>query len=261
MTAAKVHILGLLSLRALSEYDPYEFKRSTDLSRREIDRKIEDYLTKTDDYDCQRFYAQMKSIGADSETPLELEHLFRQLYAATYQDAQHEALQIVKQYQHRTQQNESREVAAYSEASQATTPAASESELARLSVMCMLRTLRDYRAEFERRVAQYMIDCVLVPIATDGRPILVEIKGRRRSNRAVINRLRHAMEAYGTECFGVMVTERDTMSDRTHVDEAQPMSKRRIFVLPFNMRKNAFVGHHFDELVAEIFSDSGDEKD
>lgn len=240
-----VYVWALIGLRALSEYDAYEFRRATDMSKRQIDKLIEDVLGKHPDHECKILFEKIKSIATSVETPMEYEYLLKQVYAASNLNAQHKALLSANEEHEAAEDAERSEQGRISEyrgvSGDSGKVLSNELELVRLSVMRILRELRDYRPEFSRYLGETEVDCVLVPDGFRGRQIIVQ--GKRRGDLSkTISPLKQIVKIHGA--LGVVVTDQ---SRPRH--EQNDESGEQVKILSFDLRRNAFRGNQLREFV------------
>jgi hypothetical protein len=85
MKPETIQLLGLISLRALAEYDPSELRRTTDLSRRELDERIDRLLgtpavqVESEVHEVRSRLSELRAIEAEAETQIEQNFLLRNL--------------------------------------------------------------------------------------------------------------------------------------------------------------------------------------
>ena len=99
MNTEEIHLLGLIGLRALAEFDIAEYRRSTDLSLGELEDKIERLLTRNEivNAESQELYNKLMEARKMSQTPIELTFFFQQIYASTSIRVQYLSLQLNRQ--------------------------------------------------------------------------------------------------------------------------------------------------------------------
>jgi hypothetical protein len=184
-----IHAFALLSLRALAEYDPVELRRNTDLSKRQIDERIENLIIQLDDDpevgELRREADQLSGVENESENAVTAAFLARQIASACLQRAQISATR----YQRTTERSVSAERDVRVQHEPVSVPKASSvhEEYLRLAVMRLLRDLPEYEALFEYRWKDRQIDCVLQPRGGDGPTVLVEFKLRIENDRQTKN--------------------------------------------------------------------------
>jgi hypothetical protein len=176
-------------LRALAEYDPIELRRNTDLSKRQIDERIEALITQLDDdpevSELRRAADQLSWVENESENGVTAAFLARQIASACLQRAQISATS----YQRTTERSVSaeRDVGVQHESVSVPKASSAHEEYLRLAVMRLLRDLPEYESLFEYRWKDRRIDCVLQPRGGGGPTVLVEFKLRIENDRETKN--------------------------------------------------------------------------
>ena len=248
MTAEEVRLLGFIGLRALAEYDPPEYRRVSDISKRQLDLRIRDILPEVNSEECTELYNSLNNIVDSLESPLELTYLLRQIYIASTNKAQYYSLQISRQEKASSyeQSIEGEARPAFSNAHQDVINEGDE--LIRLSTMLMLRELHDYSYDFHRHIGEVTIDCVLEPKLPDLPFIFVEAKptAHRRQVEEGISEIGRALENFRGNAIGAVVTEASL--------ERRGMAPvhENIYLLRFDVRRNQFVGGDFKRLTDRL---------
>lgn len=203
MNAEEIHLYGLIGLRALAEYDPPEYRRAVDLSKQQLERKIELSLRFIENQELEELYAKLRAIIDSTENQLEMTYLLQNIYASTSLTAHFHALQ-----QRHDQLADLEELASEFSESYELEPAlvmSSAEELTKLSVMALLRRLREYVPVFNLRIREIEVDCVLKPKLESLPVIVIETKSRFRHAEQIdmtLKRLKTVMSAYGRKHFG-----------------------------------------------------------
>lgn len=250
MKDQEIYILGLIGLRALAEFDPPEYRRSTDLSIGDLEYRIESFLEDhVDTFECRDLYKKLMSARKISKTPLELTFFLQQIYSASIGKAQYHSLQRTRQ-RATERRAESVDEHRVSDARAMEERGASENdELIRLSAMQMLRHLRDYSYTFRRRLGDIEIDCVLEPSSSALSLVLIKAHPVLRSHaqfEQLISLLKRAMSLIGLRVVGVIITEMYL------VEVDRGLLEDRMFLLRFNVQRNEFEGPGFGELLEAL---------
>jgi hypothetical protein len=230
-----IRLLGLISLRALAEYDPPEYRRSADMSKRQLDARIRSLLSEVDNPECVQLYESLNHIIDFSESPLELSFLLRQIYVASFGRAQYYSLQRSRI----EKSSEYREISRreYSQEIPHRRGISEGDELIRLSTMLLLRDLRDYSYSFQRRLGEAEVDSVLEPELRGMPHILVQAAASGREFEVKVESLRKAMAVIRGRVVGVIVTE------ATPAEQDSESLGENIYLLRFDVRKNQFAGN------------------
>jgi hypothetical protein len=179
--AETIYAFAMTGLRALAEYDPIEFTRSTDLSKRHLDDRIASLIQELRDEpefdELQRQTSQLNSVERDSESPVAAAFLLRQISQTCLQRAQ--ALAIG--YRRTTGPSDRARILPERVPAPQGQAFSGHEEYLRLGVMRLLRDLPEYTTLFNYRWRDYEIDCVLQPINDGAPPVLIEIKTRIQS--------------------------------------------------------------------------------
>ena len=228
-----IRLLGLISLRALAEYDTTEYRRSTDMSKSQIDTQIKSMIEEVNSPECTRLYKNLNNIVDVSEGPLELSFLLRQIYTESFGQAQYYSLQ--RSRAERSSDYIEAPRREYSQEIKQRIGISEGDELIRLSTMLLLRDLRDYTYSFHRRFGEAEIDSVLEPGLQGVPSILVQAISSKREFEAKLASLRSAMATVQGRAFGVVVME--TIPE----GKADELAKANIYPLCFDARKNQFL--------------------
>ncbi len=232
MSPEIIRLLGLISLRALAEYDPPEYWRATDMSKRQLSRRIESLLQEVENPECERLYAKLNEFRESSESPIELSLLLHQIYLESSGMAEYLSLQRSRQERANDYiedlQRDSRQEKVQRR------PVSEGDELIRLSTFLLLRDLEGYRFSFHRRYGEVEIDAVLEP-ESQGMPIILiqsAASGREFETKLVL--LKSAMAQVPGPVMGIVVTE------GTPAYDGQEGIEERVLLLRFDIRKNQF---------------------
>ena len=242
MNSREIQLSGLIALRALAEFDPVEFRRVTDLSRRDLDAKIR---TLHDDYgesESWHYYGLIQGLLETSKNEQANHFPMRQIYMACNTVAQYHAL-IERRIDNATDIRVNENVEAHTASGQHVT--IQSDDLLRLSVMRLLRTLRDYRPLFHYKVGRNYVDCVLEPSESQLPFIIIETKRLSEDwerNRGFLKALQQSMKVYGEDTVGIIVTG---VRKREH-DEEIPNG---MFILEYDLNNNQFSEHSFSKVL------------
>ncbi len=97
MSADKSHLLGLIGLLALAERDPMEYRRVTDLSKRELDQRISVLRKEVDDPECDALYQQVVEVTQSPESLQEADIILQQVYLTSVLKSQYESVRAAKE--------------------------------------------------------------------------------------------------------------------------------------------------------------------
>lgn len=211
MKAETVHAFALIGLRALAEYDPTEFNRSTDLSKRRLDDRIRDLIAQVEGeaefHELMRQMHELTSVEVDVENQVASTFLLRQISLACLQRAEGLALGYHREIGPSDREGPARD---WSNAEPAQGITFSEhNEYLRLGVMRLLRDLPQYNALFNYQWKHHEIDCVLRPLNHKAPTALVEFKLRLESARQVqetFGQLRRASAGWDKSTLLVILT-------------------------------------------------------
>jgi hypothetical protein len=244
MSPEHIHLLGLVALRALADYDPVEFRRSTDLSKREIDERIDRMLSTAEEfeedeetYEIRARVERLRSVEREAESQVELSFLLRQLSMSSLQRAHQLALRYSRSAGPRNR--DPRQDATSTISVLNSRPVIPEVEYLRLAVMRLLRELPEYRPIFEYAWRNKFIDCFLEPRVKGFPPILIEGKRQIRSieeAKRVIAQLKQAASGWGRDALAVVITT----SVSSSLAEAWPEWARQTYLLVFDPEANEF---------------------
>ena len=185
MTPETIHLFALLGVRALADYDPAEFRRTCDLSTRQVDEKIDRLLASAKDTQNHQLVAeaethleQLRAIERDADSQTELTFLLRQLSVACLQRAQQTALSYSRTVGPRAREPRmpNRDTSSLGRPHHE-----SPDEYLRLGIMRLLRDLPGYTPVFEYPVRGQEIDCLLEPADSSLPVIFIEGKTSLRS--------------------------------------------------------------------------------
>lgn len=240
-----VHLYALISLRALADYDPYEFRRSTDLTRREVDDRIQAALEGARYHGDERLLTDagqrlddLRALEATGESPAALSYLLRQVSNSALERAYQLALR-------QAQSGETRR-AAFTRSGgpkpsiQPKAPAGTELEFLRLAVMRLLRDLPNYEARFDYLSRNLEIDCLLQSRAEGEPPVLIEAKAHLKTGTAVqaaLATLKKLTAGWGRGVIGVILT----MSISEEARTVMYRFRGKYFVLTFDPESNEFL--------------------
>lgn len=232
MNAEVIRLLGLISLRALAEYDPPEYRRSADMSKRQLEERIRSLLGDVDSPECAQFYESLSNIIDFSESPLELSFLLRQIYVASFGRAQYYSLQRARlerssEYAETSRREYSQEIPQRRGISEG-------DELIRLSTMLLLRDLRDYSYSFHRQFGEAGVDSVLEPEIKDMPLIMMQAVSSSREFETKLESLQRATAVVRGRVVGVIVTE------VIPADQSTEDLGENVHLMRFDVRKNQF---------------------
>ncbi len=257
MMPETIHLFGLIALRALADYDPIEFKRTTDLSRRELDRRIDSLLSASvtsegnaDVDQIRRRLHELWSIETEAESQVEQNFLLRSLGKSSLEYA----LRLALEYSRTARARPRSEILSdkYStDVADRSHPKSRERDLLRLGVMRLLRELPDYVPRFDYRVQGREIDCFLESVAPYQPVIFIEAKTSLSSLRQVKNaseQLKTVAASWGKGVLTVLLTANATMDVRHMWYEIYPGS----YLLQYDPETNEFIAQDASSIVAAV---------
>ncbi|WP_418319389.1 hypothetical protein [Piscinibacter sakaiensis] len=212
MNADVIQLFSLVGLRALAEYDAAEYRRVTDLSRNELDEKIRQLqLLAANEPLLAEVLARMSEfdlIQGESRSQTELSFLLKQLSNSCLQRAQQLALlqgRIARSEDPGIQQ--ARAVVRDTEPPTTTSPGGEE--FVKLAAMRLLRTLPAYAAEFNVRLKNVEVDCLLRPADSRLPVVFIEAKVALRNEdvlKSAVSQLKKASSGWGKGALQVVLT-------------------------------------------------------
>ncbi len=210
MNTEEIHLLGLIGLRALAEFDIAEYRRSTDLSLGELEDKIERLLTRNEivNAESQELYNKLMEARKMSQTPIELTFFFQQIYASTSIRVQYLSLQLNRQRMTERRISDRREWIVTDVESEIDSDVSEKEELVRLSAMQMLNHLHGYSHTFQWRLGDINIDCALQPPSSALPTVLLAalpILHSRNQLDQYIEHLQRAILFLGLKALGIII--------------------------------------------------------
>jgi len=230
----KVHLIGLIGLRALAEYDIAEFNRATSFSKRQLEEKIKNYLNKIVDSESKLLYQDFVNSSNVSENTQELHYLMKQINSTCTQKSQHLALQLArlspKGQNYKTSFNAATDMPPMRQY------ASNHDDITRLGVMLLLKKLINYNVEFNYKIKDLEIDALLIPTETNMPHIVIETKTRVDVNimKAALKHLSLSMKLFGKNALGILLTPNQPESN------ARILFSDRMFYLIFDKENNVF---------------------
>lgn len=258
MKAETVHALALIGLRALAEYDPIEFRRSTDLSKGHLDDLIEGLLEGVHDEvdfgDLRREVDQLRSVERESQSQVASAFLLRQISVSCLERAQALAIHYrstIGPFAH----GESLGVQENAPVSVDQRLSKHEENL-RLGVMRLLRDLPEYSAMFNYRWRHREIDCVLRPVYDGSPAILIEFKQKMQSEQRVreaFRRLHQAGAGWGkSTLFGILTTSPSEELFDSWMKLVPVKLRQRTFLLTYDVEQNEFSRQSASRLIHAV---------
>ena len=249
MKAEEIHLLGLRGLRALAEFDPAEYLRSTDLSIGDLENKINLLLGDADNSECRESYDELMNAKKISKTHAELTLFLQQIYASTTGKARYRSRQWNRQQVQQTYAQTGGDYSVANAWHRQERGAGDADELVRLSGMRMLRELRGYSYTFHRHFGDGEIDSVLEPSSPELPPVLIEAELVLRSPAQIeqaTSRLHRAMSLGGSRAVGIIVT------GNLAPGVGEKCLDERTFLLFFDLRENEFGGSGLNALLKKL---------
>ena len=246
MDADVIQLYSLIGLRALADYDAPEYRRVTDLSRNELDGKIRQLqasLSASDEpmlTEIRSRLSELDLIQGESRSQTELSFLLKQLSNSCLQRAQQ--LALLQGRSTRSEDAHTRPPRTLSSDTERTTPFPSGTEdFVKLAAMRLLRTLPPYFAEFNVRLKDVEVDCILRPADSRLPVVFIEAKIALRNydvlKKALIQ-LRKASAGWGKGALQVVLTTAVDPSLDLPTIEDQPGSP---YLLIYDQESNEFV--------------------
>jgi hypothetical protein len=257
MMPEAIHLFSLIGVRALADYDPVEFRRTTDLSKREIDERIEHTLarlTMEEQGIAQELRSrtrELREIEAGAQSQTELSYLLRQLASSCLQRAQQLAFAYSRSDEAKTNQTT---YVARANLGGAATSVPREEEYVRLGVMRLLRELPQYQPKFEYPVRGTQLDCFLEPSDARLPVILIEAKTRLFSEqqwKRAVQLLKGAATGWGKKAITAVLT---TTVSPDLSDRANRAPGRTAYLLVYDPESNQFT-QGADSLIAAVHAE------
>jgi len=248
-----IQLYSLVGLRALAEYDAPEYRRVTDLSRNELEEKIRRLQASVSDEpllsEIRARMSELELIQGESRSQTELAFLLKQLSNSCLQRAQQLAL-----LQSRTMRSEGTSTqpqrTAVRDAERPKTSAPESEEFVKLAAMRLLRALPAYSAEFNVRLRNVEVDCLLRPADSRMPVIFIEAKVALRNEdvlRSAMNQLKKAAAGWGKGAFQVVLT---TAVDRSlHLAGFEGRTGSP-YLLVYDQEANEFIENTSEHLLA-----------
>ncbi len=255
MKAETIHALALISLRALADYDPFEFQRTTDLSKSQVDDRIQNLVKQHQgepEFDeLQRQLNRLNFAERETDSQVASTYFLRQISLSCLQGAQ--ALAIGH---HRTAESlprqggsETLENAPGLEDQLSSGP----DEYLRLGVMRLLRDLQGYKAMFKYSWREHEIDCVLQPPNDETPSILIDFKTRIDSveyAQMAFARLLRLASGWGRSfLFGILTIHLNPKLAHSASRLFQEKYRGRAFLLTYDASRNEFAHESAGELL------------
>ena len=243
MKLTEIQFCGLVALRALAEFDPIEFRRVTDMSRRDLDTKIRKLQSDNVESEGFRYYKQILGLLETSHNEQANQFPMRQIYMGCNAIAQYNSL-TERRIEAAVDVELNENVKVY--ASVGLRIAAQGDELLRLSVMRLLRILRSYRPSFHNKVGRHYVDCLLEPVDQQLPFVIIETKrlsSDSGKNKTAWEDLNQSMTIYGHDTLGIIVTD-------SRLGQSIIETPNKIFVLEYSLNNNEFVGRGIVELLS-----------
>lgn len=247
-SAATIHAFALLGLRALAEYDPFAYARSTDMTKADLDHRITSLIGEVDDERLRNVYSELLALVSEAGTPDQLRFVARFFHDSCMQRAYHLSLT-------REPGATGAERVATTSTHQFTTeetpaPLRDQQQFLRLAVMRLMHDFRSYTAQFEYRWKHQVLDCVLDSGVPNAPVIAVQAAHTIRNDQeflAIRKQLERFRPALGRPTLGAIVT---TSANSELRQVLAPTKQDRIltFLLVFDVEANEFVGHGYAEL-------------
>jgi hypothetical protein len=259
MTASTtIHLYALISLRALADYDPYEYQRATDLSKQELDSRIEQLLKQTREVeeeprigDLTQTLHDLRELESTSETPTAKSYLLRQVKNSSLERAYQLARVETRRVEGRT--GTSTPSRQHNTSSTQVFARGTELEFLRLGVMRLLRDLPGYVPRFGYYSRNVEIDCFLEPTLKQQPPVIVEAKNRLDSDDLSPSAMAHWRKltaGWGKHAVSAVLTTSVSEEVRARWLRMNPKS----FVLLFDPEINEFHGRERENFVKAILS-------
>lgn len=250
MNELNIQLYSLIGLRALAEFDSTEYRRATDISKRDLEMKINELLKLSEESDARTKYDELKNIEYTAESNSELNFLLKQIYSYCFQKAQHLSLRFTRDNPDKNI-NSFQQKEYFKEGNLTSRKIVRENEFLKLGVMRLLQIIDGYDPQFEYKWKNHRIDCILNPIR-EGLPLIViETKLDLRSSTRIsmaINQLKSYLRFWGNKSIGVLLT-----SPMPEIqNKIRDIQADNIFLLMYDVEKNDFVGEDIYKLQKNI---------
>lgn len=247
MNADFIQLYSLVGLRALADYDPPEYRRVTDLSRNELDTKIQQLRLRLSEVgdsllaEIESRLSELELIQGESRSQTESSFLLKQLSNSCLQRAQQLAL-LQGRITRRDEVPTSLEQPTVPDFGRVTPRPSAGEDFVKLAAMRILRGLPNYSADFNVRIKDVEVDCILRPADSRLPMVFIEAKLVLR-NDEVLKRaaahLKRAAAGWGKGALQVVLT--------TAIDQSlsRPMIERNfgsVYLLLYDKESNEFVG-------------------
>ncbi len=245
VTAKKIHLLGLIGLRALAEYDLAEFTRVTELSKRAISDKILSYMKEVKDPETNAIYNDLHNSIDIAENSNELNFLLKQLHFTCMQRSQYLSLRLQKMSPESLSKN-TKNTIIIQEKNYNNPKLSLAEEFTRLSTMLLLKKLPSYDAKFNFKIKNHEVDALLESSDATLPTIIIETKLRYRSNKLklYLNQIINSLSLFGPNTIWVLILPTTSVPD-----ENLP---KNVFVLPYDYNNNVFESDREVDLIKYI---------
>lgn len=250
MNAERIQLFALIGLRALAEYDPFEFRRCTELSKRQIEDKIQELIQFCNDDEARKRFEDFKTIETQLESAGELSFLLKQIHSSSLQKAQQLSLAFIRTVDRKKDYKSFAQE--YIKEEERESPTVSEHEdLLRLGVMLLLRKIKGYTPLFSYRWKDQKIDCLLEPLEGDLPFIIIESKILLRSYEQIkmsVAQISKYMKFWGKKTLGIIMTKSISPKIKFPLNDIS----KNIFLLIYDSENNEFVDYDLERLLTAI---------
>lgn len=244
MKPENIHVLGLIGLRALAEIDPVEYKRSTDFSKYEVEQKIE-VLLNIEDEEANWLYKEFKNILNNSQSDDEVNFLLKRLYMISFQKAQHLSLIFSRENKQHINYEPNWGNNYYEGKKDMYTE---QDSFLKLSVMRLLKDLKDYNPIFNYKIKNNEIDCLLEPQNEELPYIIIEtkrvIKNLIQLDKS-LDQLNKYISFWGKNTIGLIITG-------GYEDVGYNRLNPNYFIIQFDYQNNQLYGNEYDRFLEFI---------
>lgn len=246
MNADVIYVLNLIGLRALAEFDPIEFKRSTSFSKYQIEQKIESLLESFKEQEPTWLYEEFRNIKKNVESQDEINFLLKRIYLMAFQEAQHLSLTFEREninYSNSEQILFPNGISEYKDDS----IILEHDSFLKLAVMRLLKEFRDYIPLFNYKVKNYEFDCLLESKVKGLPTIIIEGKKVIRTSKQLqeaFNQLNKYINFCGKDTIGLLLTQENKTIHTYFINDNKDKQKN-VYLFLFNYEKNQLHGDDF----------------
>lgn len=231
----------LLNLKILSENDPIELLRVTDISKSDIDKKLNSIIHEIESKEVKHLYDEFNLITEKIRNPNQLKFLYNQIQSNAFTKAQYYSI-LYTQSQNRDFEGIHSESDYYKEMESLNSE---ENDILKLATMKLLRLLPGYRVYFEYKLDKINIDCLLQNKNESFPNIIIEFKSNQKNTKDVFLQLKKAMKLWGKRTIGILIVNNvSNFIDKENLEN--------VYVINYNEQLNSLFGKGYEEFLKNI---------